>query len=91
MGGAVTNTVSGVDGSATRTLGARTALMSRLTVTLDGRYPGRAIVMESPDLELFVRVFIAGGRFYQLMASGKVGTVNRSDVEAFFDSFGLSE
>jgi hypothetical protein len=55
-------------------------------VSLDGRDPGRAIVMESPDFEVFARVFIAGGRFYQLMASGKIGTVNRSDVEAFFDT-----
>ncbi len=34
-----------------------------------------------------LRICIAGGRFYQIMATGSKGSVNSPEVEVYFDSF----
>jgi len=55
-----------------------------------GRFPGREFtVVQSPTLNVAVRLYWVRGKLYQLMVSGAPGIDAKPDTRKFFDSFGL--
>jgi len=55
-----------------------------------GRFPGREFtVVQSPTLNIAVRIYWIRGKLYQLMVSGAPGIEVKPDTRKFFDSFGL--
>jgi len=55
-----------------------------------GRFPGREFtVVQSPTLNIAVRIYWIRGKLYQLMVSGAPGIEAKPDTRKFFDSFGL--
>jgi len=55
-----------------------------------GRFSGREFtVVQSPTLNIAVRIYWIRGKLYQLMVSGAPGIEAKPDTRKFFDSFGL--
>jgi hypothetical protein len=59
----------------------------KTSIALHDKYVGLAAKLDAPNTETLARFYIANGRLFQVMVSGKHGTVNRSDAETFFESF----
>jgi hypothetical protein len=68
-----------------------TKVTEKTRIALHDKYVGLAAKLDAPNTETLARFYIANGRLFQIMVSGKHGTVNRSDAEAFFRSFEVIE
>jgi hypothetical protein len=66
---------------------------SRKKIPLATVYPGLELLVESPEGKLLmeVRLFLARGRLYQLMAAGPAWWIESPEARQFFRSFELLE
>lgn len=82
-----------LDGAQAGMLGAfpGATVLAQSDVTLDGRYPGRALTTKivDPDATQFSRYYLVGDRLYQLAALGE-GDGAPADWKTFLDSFALT-
>ncbi|MCI0702419.1 MAG: hypothetical protein L0241_15155 [Planctomycetia bacterium] len=72
---------------------ARGKLTSSNSITIVGKYPGRAFTAKviQPTGALRARVYIAGNRLYQVWVVGLPEYVNSDEATAFLESFRLTE
>jgi len=60
-------------------------------ITLGGKHPGRDVLAELPQGTglIRLRLYLAGGRLYQVSVRGKRDLVEGPEAERFLDSFTL--
>jgi hypothetical protein len=69
--------------------GMRGKFTDKSPVMLHNRFIGLKVRIESPEDEMLARLYIADGRLFNIVVSGKHGRVNQEDAEEFFASFCL--
>jgi hypothetical protein len=70
---------------------ASTKLLSEKPLTLDGKYKGLEMLVESAEKRALMRIrlFVVGDRIYSLTAVGRKELIEAPETQKFFDSFEL--
>lgn len=68
--------------------GAKLEKSEAVPITLDGN-PGRELTLEAKGQGSRMRIFLVGGRSYQVVASGSSGQLTARETGTFLDSFRL--